>query len=110
MSGPRGYTRKDVESLYSPIQQHGVRHITETINASNTQEVKSFGDVSQSMCFQADGTLVCNVETTVNGVNWTSMAAGVSSASIATFDTHPVVSVRVVWVSGEGKLHLIGSI
>jgi hypothetical protein len=106
----RGYTRKDVESLYSPIQQHGIRLATETLDGTNTSEIFNFGDISDKISMQASGDLDCAVDVTVNGSTWIEIAASITSAAIVTYSTHVVTAVRVRRTSGTGKLHLVGSI
>ena len=107
---PRGYTRADVERLYSPIQQHGIKAITGTLDASITEEIKVFGDVAAKVSLQASGTLVCTVDVSVNGQDWIQIAVGVDSTAIVSYDVHNIAAMRITRTAGEGKLHILGSI
>jgi len=106
----RGYTRADLERLYSPLTQHGIKAVTDTLDGTDTQEVKIFGDVASRVSLQADGTLVCTVDITVNGTDWIQIAAGVDKNAIVTYDTHNMSAMRITRTAGTGKLHIMGAI
>ena len=110
MVQPRGYLRKDVEQLYNPIQQHGIKSVTETLSASNLEEIKIFGDVAAKVSVQASGTLVCTVSISVNGTDFIQIATLVDKLAIVSYETHNVSAIKIVRTAGEGKLHILGSI
>lgn len=105
-----GYLRKDIERLYHPINQHGVKAITETLDASNTEEIKIFGDVCAKVSLQTDGDLVCDVLVSVNGVTFIDTAVDAVSGDIVSYDTHNVSAIKFVRTSGSGRVHILGSI
>ena len=103
---PRGYTAKDVASLR---RFDGVKVTSELLSATTPEALLQFGKVLDKVSVQASGSLVCNVLISVNGIDFVSAAAAaVDSSAIISYSTHAVTSIKVVRVSGEGKLHLVG--
>lgn len=105
----RGYTRTDLERLYSPLSQH-VKSVTEVLDGSNTEEIKLFADVCGKISIQASDTLVCDVEVSINGVDWVALATGVNKSAIVSYDTHNVSSLKITRTAGTGRLHILGAI
>lgn len=106
----RGYLRKDVEKLYHPIQQHGIKAITETLDGTNTEEIKIFGDVASKISIQTTGTLVVDILISVNGQNWVDTTLNGTSTAIVSYETHNISAIKFVRTAGEGTVHILGSI
>jgi hypothetical protein len=102
---PRGYTRKDVQTVRQRIAA-GEKVVTEELSASNTVEVIRLGGAMSKISFQASGDLQGTVEFSISGLNWVSSTAIAAANGIVTFSAHNVDGVRVTRTSGTGQLFI----
>lgn len=105
MTAPRGYTRKDVQSVRQRVAT-GQKSATETLDASTTVEIIRFGGAMEKVSFQASGSLAGNIEFSISGLNWVSSTPIPGSNAIATFSAHNVEGVRITRTGGTGQLFI----
>jgi hypothetical protein len=109
MTDVRGYTRKDVDRLYDPRNQHGVKVVSGVLDATTTTEEIVFGDVCERISIQTENDLVVDIFVSVNGKDWVDTTLDGTAAAIVTYNTHNISAVRVVRSAGTGKVYILGN-
>lgn len=79
---------------------------TDVLNAVDTEEILSIANPGEVIAWQCNGSLVCDVEVSLNGADFVAAGTG-AVATIASFSTHPVRFVKITRTGGEGKLVLV---
>lgn len=104
MSGPRGYTAREVATL----NMNKSVAVSNELNASDTVDYIKLGDAASKITYQRSGTLECTVEISLNGTDWTAITA-VTNSTILSYSTHNVSTIRVTRTAGEGKLTVLSA-
>lgn len=94
----RGYTKRDVGAL----NKSTTKFLSKEMSSADV-DIISLGMAAEKISYQATGNLVAVVEVSLNGADYESAGAN-SSATIVSYSSHIVSSVRVTWVSGSGQL------
>lgn len=107
---PRGVTRRQIDTMYNPGQQSGVKTATKPMDGIITEEVIKIGDVISKLTVQASGTLVCDVTVSVNGSDFITALLAVDSSTPVTYEDHNVTAIKVTRTAGTGQLHIAGKV
>jgi hypothetical protein len=109
MPQPRGYTRREVETLSHHINQDGARGVTVQLDGTVTTDTLRFGDNVGKLSFQLSGSLVADIAVSINGIDFVTVQAGATAgATLYSYDTHNVMSARVTRTAGTGYAHFAG--
>ena len=105
MANPRGYTRKEVQSVRQRVAT-GQKDATGVLDATTTVEIIRLGGAMSKVSFQASGSLQGTVEFSLSGLDWVSSTAIPASNAIASFSTHNIEGIRVTRTAGTGQLFI----
>jgi len=107
---PRGITKKQLETMYNPGSQNGVKTATKVLDGSELTETIKFGDVVAKLTVQATDSLVCDVTVSVNGTDFVTALTAVDKVAPQSYEVHNVTAIKVTRTAGSGRLHISGTL
>lgn len=79
--------------------------VTETLDATNTEEILTIANPSGQLSFQRNGDLECTVDFSLNGQDYPAgLQLVIADATIYNFSTSVVKVLKVTRTAGSGKL------
>jgi len=107
---PRGITKKQIETMYNPGSQNGVKTATKILDGSTLVEIIKFGDVVAKLTVQSTDSLVCDVTVSINGTDFITALTGVDNSALQSYELHNVTTIKVTRTAGTGRLHISGTL
>jgi len=98
-----GYSKEEVQQI-TQRTRNGENRISETLDASNAEEIITLADVTEKVTFQGTGDLAGNLEFSLDGENFSNTTAIAASNALVTFNTHMIKAIKITRSSGSGKV------
>ena len=100
-----GYNKKESTRARQRVMA-GDKAVTSILDVTTTTETIQLGMVAQKISVQGTGSLAGNIEVSANGTDFVS-AGTFAVSTIASYNTHSCVAVRITRTAGTGKASIL---